>query len=67
MVVANLVDPLLVHVLLPRPAVLKLRTGGKAVGRSVEVLALVEWRVGGDQVNALAVHAPEELEVVAVG
>ena len=66
MVVGDVVYPLLVHVRLPRPPILKRCALRKAVWRRVEVSAFVERWVRSDEVYALAIHGAEELEVVAV-
>lgn len=65
-IVDYLVDPLAFYVVGPTPAVLKLCTGGEAVRCGVEVPALVEGRVRGDEVNGLGVHATEDWQVVPV-
>ncbi len=65
-VVLHLVDPLAFDVVSPRPAVLELRARSERVRRGVEVAALVERRVGRDQVDCLGVHASQHGEVVAV-
>ena len=52
-IVGDLVHPVLVHVALPGPSVLKLRPGGEAIGRGVEVAAFVERRVRGCEVHGL--------------
>ena len=65
-VVLDGVDPVLVDVLVPAPAVLELGSGGEGVGGGVEVSAFVEGRVGGDEVDGVGVDASEEGEVVSV-
>ena len=65
-VVLDGVDPLRMDVLVVAPAVLELAPGGEGVGRGVEVAALVEGRVGGDEVDRARVDGLQELEVVAV-
>ena len=59
-------DPVLVDVLVPAPAVFELGAGGERVGGRVEVSALVERRIGRDQMDGVGVDASEEGEVVAV-
>ncbi len=65
-VVGDPVHPVRVHILLPRPPVLKAGPGGEAVRRGVEVAALVERRVRGDEVHGLRIHGPEETQIVPV-
>ena len=59
-VVRYLIYPVLMHILFPRPPILKLGSGGEGIRRGVEVPSLVERRVGGDEVYGLAVHGPHE-------
>ena len=60
------VDPVLMYVLVPAPAILELGSGGEGVGGGVEVSAFVEGRVGGDEADGVGVDASQEGEVVAV-
>ena len=48
MIVCQLVYPLLVHVLFPRPPVLKGSAGCQAIRGCVEITAFVERWIGGD-------------------
>lgn len=65
-IVLDLVNPFLMYVLLPRPSVLKFRALCQTIRCRVEIAALVERRVGGDQVHRFGVHGPEEAEIVSV-
>ena len=65
-VVLDGVDPVLVDVFVPAPAVFELGSGGEGIGGGVEVSAFVEGRVGGDEVDGVGVDASEEGEVVTV-
>ena len=65
-IVGDLVYPILVHVALPRPAILEARARRKAIWRGVEIPALVERRVSGDQVHGFAVHGTKKKKIVAV-
>ena len=47
-VVLNSVYPLPFNILFPTPSVFELATLSKAIGRSVEILVLVEWGIRGD-------------------
>ncbi len=59
-VVCDFVHPLLMHVALPRPAVLEASADGEAVWCSMEITSLIERWISGNQVHALAVHGAEE-------
>ncbi len=65
-VIGDLVHPFLMYITLPRPAILELGSGCQTVRRSMEVSALVEGRISGDQVYGFRVHGPHELEIIAV-
>ena len=65
-IVDDAVGPFFVHIFVPAPAVFEARAGCQAVGRGVVVAVFVEGRVGGDEVHRLAVHAAQEVQVVAV-
>lgn len=65
-VILDSVNPFLVYVILPTPAVNESCTPGQAVRGSMKIPPFVEGRVCGNEVDRPGVHSPEEVEVVAV-
>ena len=65
-VVLDLICPFRTHIIVPPPAVGEPCPGRKAIRRRVEVLVLVERRIGCDEVDCVAVHPPQEFQVVPV-
>ena len=65
-VVLDLICPFRMHIIVPPPAVGEPCPGRKAIRRRVEVLVLVERRIGCDEVDCVAVHPPQESQVVPV-
>ena len=64
-VVLNRFHPVLMD-FFPSPSVLERRPRGQRVGGGVEVFALVERRVGRDQVDGLRIDSPQYRQVVVV-
>ena len=65
-VVGYLVNPFAFHVVRPTPTVLKLGSSRKAVRRGVKVLALVERRIGRNEVYRLRIDAAQNGQVIRV-
>ena len=65
-VVGDLIRPFLMNIPIPRPAILELGSSRQAVWRRVKVSALVERRIGGDEVYGLRIHGAQEHQIVAV-
>lgn len=60
------VDPVVVDILIPPPAVDETAAARQALGVGVEVPVLVERWIGVDEINGAGVDALKEREVVAV-